>query len=214
MSAGRPVLCSNSTSLPEVAGDAAIYFDPRIPGEIADAIARIAAEPELRQDLSTRAERRLALFGGPEKMAASYLKTFQRAIERKLQAPSGVYGVFEDGWLGERFTVAYGSGAAARKIRIEFASPEWSPVPALSIQVKSGDKETSRYSLLRGKVLAIEHGSTQAAGTFEVSCAPSFQPHLCGLGDDRRILTCQLKSADIAGPNGSLESLRRFHHGA
>jgi glycosyltransferase involved in cell wall biosynthesis len=214
MSAGRPVLCSNSTSLPEVAGDAAIYFDPRIPGEIADAIARIASEPDLRQDLSARAEKRLALFGGPEKMAASYLKTFQRAIERPLEAPSGVYGVFEDGWLSERFTVAYGSGEAPRKIRVELASPEWSPVPALSVRAESGQRDALQYSLLRGETLVIEHASGQAPGSFEISCAPSFQPYLCGLGDDRRILTCQLKSADVSGPNGSLESLRRFHHGA
>ena len=34
MAAGVPVLCSNRTSLPEVAGDAALLFDPRRPAEI------------------------------------------------------------------------------------------------------------------------------------------------------------------------------------
>ena len=37
MATGVPVACSNVTSLPEVAGDAAILFDPRIPEQIAQA---------------------------------------------------------------------------------------------------------------------------------------------------------------------------------
>ena len=38
MAAGVPVACSNATSLPEVAADAAILFDPRFPTQIAQAI--------------------------------------------------------------------------------------------------------------------------------------------------------------------------------
>ena len=37
MAIGKAVLCSNLTSLPEVAGDAAMYFDPRSPYAIAEA---------------------------------------------------------------------------------------------------------------------------------------------------------------------------------
>jgi glycosyltransferase involved in cell wall biosynthesis len=55
MAAGRPVLCSNTTSLPEVAGGAALLFDPRVPAEIADAIARIAKDPDLRRELVAKA---------------------------------------------------------------------------------------------------------------------------------------------------------------
>jgi glycosyltransferase involved in cell wall biosynthesis len=40
MSIGKPVLCSNSTSLPEVAGKAALYFDPRKPGDIVSCLER------------------------------------------------------------------------------------------------------------------------------------------------------------------------------
>jgi glycosyltransferase involved in cell wall biosynthesis len=51
MAAGRPLLVSNATSLPEVAGGAALLFDPRRPMEIVGAIARIAADPRLRAEL-------------------------------------------------------------------------------------------------------------------------------------------------------------------
>ena len=38
MAMGVPVACSNITSLPEVAADAAILFNPKVPTQIADAI--------------------------------------------------------------------------------------------------------------------------------------------------------------------------------
>jgi len=48
MSIGKPVLCSNTTSLPGVAGKAALYFDPRKPGDIVHCLERITREPGLR----------------------------------------------------------------------------------------------------------------------------------------------------------------------
>jgi glycosyltransferase involved in cell wall biosynthesis len=41
MARGVPVACSNAASLPEVAGDAALLFDPRDPRAIADAIEQL-----------------------------------------------------------------------------------------------------------------------------------------------------------------------------
>ena len=81
MAAGRPVLCSNTTSLPEVAGGAALLFDPRVPAEIADAIARISRDPDLRRELVAKGAQRVAAIGGPEEMAAGYLRTFRRAVQ-------------------------------------------------------------------------------------------------------------------------------------
>ena len=39
---GAPVLCSNTTSLPEVGGNAVIYFDPADPGSIATVMKSLA----------------------------------------------------------------------------------------------------------------------------------------------------------------------------
>ncbi len=51
MSAGVPVACSDRGALPEVAGSAALYFDPSTPNRIAAAIRRIIADEPLRQSL-------------------------------------------------------------------------------------------------------------------------------------------------------------------
>lgn len=46
MASGCPVACSNTTALPEVAGDAARLFDPMSPAGIADALADVLEHPE------------------------------------------------------------------------------------------------------------------------------------------------------------------------
>jgi glycosyltransferase involved in cell wall biosynthesis len=46
MARGVPVACSDRSSLPEVAGDAALLFDPEDPRAIADALRRLPAEAE------------------------------------------------------------------------------------------------------------------------------------------------------------------------
>ena len=80
MAAGKPLLVSDATSLPELAGEAALYFDPNRPPEIADAIARLEQDVDLRRSLAAKATDRLRAFGGPEEMAARYVEVFRAAI--------------------------------------------------------------------------------------------------------------------------------------
>ncbi len=61
MASGCPVACSDTTSLPEVAGDAAVYFNPDDPGEIAESVWRVWNDPvvqdQLKSDGMARAKR-------------------------------------------------------------------------------------------------------------------------------------------------------------
>lgn len=54
MSAGTPVACSDLPVLREVAGEAALYFDPREPESIRDALAEALRRPDLRAELAAR----------------------------------------------------------------------------------------------------------------------------------------------------------------
>ena len=54
MSCGTPCLLSRTSSLPEVGGDAALYFDPDDPDELARLMLQIASKEELRSELSER----------------------------------------------------------------------------------------------------------------------------------------------------------------
>ena len=54
MASGTPVVTSNVSSLPEVAGDAALLVDPYDPSAIADGIERVLCDERLRRDLRAR----------------------------------------------------------------------------------------------------------------------------------------------------------------
>ncbi len=62
LAAGHPVIVSNCPPLPEFAGDAAVYFDPRSPEQLADKLCEVLADPRLRQELSQRALERSRMY--------------------------------------------------------------------------------------------------------------------------------------------------------
>ena len=81
MSLGVPVVCSEVTSLPEVAKNAALYFDPRKPQEIAEALIRITLEEELRAELIDRGFANSAEFSKTDEMAKEYWKVFESCLK-------------------------------------------------------------------------------------------------------------------------------------
>ena len=62
MSHGTPVVCANAGALPEVCGEAALYFDPLHVESIADALRRVLSDATLRQQLSSAGEARQRQF--------------------------------------------------------------------------------------------------------------------------------------------------------
>lgn len=62
MHLGTPVMTSNTASLPEVAGDAALLVDPYDTRAMAEAIQALDRQPELRAELAARGPKRAALF--------------------------------------------------------------------------------------------------------------------------------------------------------
>lgn len=85
-----PVACSNVTSLPEQAADAALLFDPLSIESIATAVAEMATNPQLRVTLRQRGARRLGDFSW-ERTARAYRAVYRRAAGHPLGK--------EDRWL-------------------------------------------------------------------------------------------------------------------
>lgn len=80
MACGCPVITANRSSLPEVAGDAALLVDPTSADGIAAAIARLVADPGERERLAAAG---LARAGGFtwRRTAQGMLDSFERALE-------------------------------------------------------------------------------------------------------------------------------------
>ncbi len=79
MQRGTPVACSNRTSLPEVGGDAALYFDPHNVDSIARCIEQLLADDELRRRLSAAGVRRAAGFTW-RRTAEQTVAAYERAV--------------------------------------------------------------------------------------------------------------------------------------
>ena len=62
MACGTPVISSNTSSMPEIGGDAALYITPENPQTIADAIVEILKNKELQAELVKKGLERAALF--------------------------------------------------------------------------------------------------------------------------------------------------------
>ncbi|MBK7110018.1 MAG: glycosyltransferase family 4 protein [Bacteroidetes bacterium] len=66
MVCGVPVITSNISSMPEVAGDAAVYFDPYDAKSIADAIMQVHNDPDLRNTMIEKGRRQVKKFTGTD----------------------------------------------------------------------------------------------------------------------------------------------------
>jgi glycosyltransferase involved in cell wall biosynthesis len=79
MARGVPVACSNVSALPEVAGDAALLFDPESQSQATAAVRRLLDDQRLREDLTARGHERAKAFTWKRTGAAS-LAGYRRAI--------------------------------------------------------------------------------------------------------------------------------------
>lgn len=81
MASGAPVVCSNVSSLPEVAGDAALLADPGDEEGFAQAVRRVLEDKSLAEDLSRRGLEQAKRF------------TWRRTAETTLEAYETVFGM-------------------------------------------------------------------------------------------------------------------------
>lgn len=81
MASGTPITCSNTTSIPEVVGDAAVQFDPLDEKAIAKSICQIVNNAELAQSLIDLGMVRAKLFN--EKSIEAQFETFWRGLDAK-----------------------------------------------------------------------------------------------------------------------------------
>jgi glycosyltransferase involved in cell wall biosynthesis len=82
MAAGIPVLCSSSSSLPEIVGDAALITPPRHVGWMAWQMARLLDNPALREDLIEKGFNHVRRFSW-ESSAEKTLEVFRETLRKK-----------------------------------------------------------------------------------------------------------------------------------
>jgi len=79
MQCGCPVLAANSSCLPEIYGQAALYFDPQKPEKIAKMVLEVANSFSIRQNLINKGYERVKLFSW-EKNVSETLRVYRKII--------------------------------------------------------------------------------------------------------------------------------------
>lgn len=79
---GTPVVTSDTSALPEVAGDAALLVDPRSVSSIVEACRRVASDPALRATMIERGYRRLEAFSW-RRCAEETLRVYRCVVDEQ-----------------------------------------------------------------------------------------------------------------------------------
>ena len=79
MACGIPVGCANTSSMPDIVGDAALTFEPQSVTSIAEALRRLMAEPDLRESLAEAGLARSRVFSW-ERTATETLAVYRRIV--------------------------------------------------------------------------------------------------------------------------------------
>ncbi len=81
MTYGCPVASSNATCLPEVYGEAAVYFDPKDIGDMTQAITQVLADKKLRRNLVKRGHNQVKKYSW-KRMADQTLSVYLQTIDQ------------------------------------------------------------------------------------------------------------------------------------
>jgi glycosyltransferase involved in cell wall biosynthesis len=83
MAAGIPVAAGHVASVPEIAGDAVLYFDPYDIDDICRAIQEISSNGPLRITLIEKGKKRVKEFSHKDDMIDQYIKVMESVMKRQ-----------------------------------------------------------------------------------------------------------------------------------
>jgi glycosyltransferase involved in cell wall biosynthesis len=206
MAAGVPVACSSTTSLPEVAGIAAAYFDPRIPQQIADAMRHLL-DDEYARSLVESGRQQAAKFSDSGTMAQEYWGLLVEAHESHKHR-SQVTGVYADAWVGTLMKIFVSEGTSKRTVRLVFHCPDWAPIELVTIQqVTPTTKGSNRILCARGAEVEWKFDVDGLGGHFEFVFSPTFVPASVGMGNDMRGLSVLVRNCEVVSDGQVMDLL-------
>ena len=212
MSVGIPVLCSNVTSLPEVAGEAAIYFNPGSPQEIANSIQRIERKSAYREQLIVQGVKRLKEFSDARGLAKRYLEILQTTLAGEPEYRDyALEGISADGWIlqsGIYLLFPPSKKEEKREWQIILSLPEWFPTFA-TIQVHDKKNESViKVELAPGETKELSYLLPAETGYLVLNSSPIFSPLQLGVGKDTRSIGLYCVQSKIISSDSIIATLK------
>jgi len=203
MSLGIPVICSSSSSLPEIVSDAAILIDPRRPKDISEALISISKDQAIRNRYVELGKKRADFFSDSLGMAKEYWDLFEYAVDNP-NKKSVLTGIYDDGgWLKERFKVHIWSVESLKELQLLIEAPPLGPHKKIKLEVRyPKDKGCHEFFINKGttKIINIP---LKRNGAIEFFIKSTFVPDLLVGNGDKRKLSLILKSCLVTTKDGN-----------
>lgn len=206
MQFGKPVLCSNVSSLPEVAGDAALYFDPRKPHEIVQCMERIVEHQYLAASLVSRGYDRLSHFQTPA-MVNNYLTRLKAVLRHPRKTHNEISGVYADGWTGRTLQVIYGADPSPRVLELHLEVPAWFPHKKAIVRLADSTGRKQKWTIERGSSQEITVPLPEKGNDLLFSIESVFIPSECNMGADGRTLGIVCRGCHLTSHKGERKTL-------
>jgi glycosyltransferase involved in cell wall biosynthesis len=192
MSAGCPIALSSVTCLPEVAADAALYFNPTDVDDMAGAIERMDSDERLRAAKVDVGLQRAKAYSCT-RTARKHLQVFEWAVNNFQNTASTKQVVLSlsDGWMENKSSIEFRCPEAAR-IEIALHIPNRLPLDDNRISIKcSGFSSRIRCSSGERKVVEIDLPGAPGNGIVSIRFEASkyFSCRDFGWGRDKRHLS-------------------------
>jgi glycosyltransferase involved in cell wall biosynthesis len=206
MNFGKPILCSNAGSLPEVGFDAALYFNPRKLDEIVDCLAKVTNNEVVVTELVNKGYQRLELFKSKE-MALQYLQVFDTiALEREITIKTIISDIYHDGWSAPKFTISVAPGSPKRDLVIVLEVPGFYPASQAKIQFKTQNKKIT-YKCHKATQQEIIWPLSEYGEVITVQISPYFIPSALSINSDDRQLGLIVRSCQIRAIDGTCSQI-------
>jgi len=186
----RPILCSCIPLFQRVAGDAALYFDPRNAENIAGCLENITKDAMLRSDLVKLGRQRLEHLkpdGSHKHPGNSFI-----FLSGKLKNMFGsITGIYDDRWTGPEVMVFFDHGPRKRYIEFHFDAPSHLPAANISIHWRINNQPIQERAFARGNDIVVRQVLPRNPGCVTVCISPVFRPSAVTEGSvDHRFIGC------------------------
>jgi len=208
---GKPVLCSKLTSLPEVCGEAALYFDARRPDDIMRAIEKIVNEPNLASELVQRGKQQATRFDDLDGWARHYFQIFTEVFQGERVYHNGLTGLYGDHWAGHSLEISV-AGGVTQELEIEFSPPPWLPKD-LTVQLNGAIPDSQKtHTIPRGEKRMLRIPLSERGGMIEIHFSPAIAPAALNMSADQRPLTCMVKICRLISSTGNVDLISGGSH--
>ena len=202
--AGVPVACSRAGSLAEVAGESALFFNPKKPKEMAEVMNCLARDEKLRSSLILRGHKNVQRFSDPKGMAKAYLGFFQQIASRPRNKVM-LQGIFPDRWAGRKVKIT-NHNTYSVVVELTVVQPDWLHRGVLWCGVKKQPWALRFWRRVKQNKPLVMKVRLKAGREVDFKFGPCENPPDAAKNGEMRKLSCMVLQCGLVKASGS-ESL-------